>query len=87
MGVPGGYTGRAIPGYYPAARKELHDSEAGPGRPAGPGVGGHVAGASEPCTHPLQPPLVASGARFAGTGLSSGKRPPLGNKGEIKVNI
>ena len=67
--VLGGYTGRAIPGYYPAAkhpdRKDPYDSEAGPGSPAGAGVGGHM-GPSPGCAtaryHPTGPVGLPAGA-------------------------
>ena len=46
--VYGWVPGRAIPGYYPAvphrARNPAADSEAGPGSPAGAGVGGQQLG-------------------------------------------
>ena len=60
MGL-GGYQGRVIP-VHPAPREDqLHDSEAGPGRPAGPGVGGHVAGDACPA-----PTLRARSVQHAG---------------------
>ena len=78
MGVPG----RAIPGYYPAAKdvtaKRRHDSEAGPGRPLGlewvvmlqrPDVRTHPSGAR---SVPMGPPWC-----------SSSNLRLLANKGEI----
>ena len=53
--------------------ERAQDSGAGPGGPAGSGVGGpgcsdvRVHGDGQ--SHPLQPPLGASGARFAGLTL------------------
>ena len=56
-----------IPGeYYPATQLlegEVHDSEAGPVRPTGPGVGGHGARNARPATPPTP---LRSGARSAG---------------------
>ena len=63
-GYTGGYTGwvqgRAIPGTQPAARGDPADSGAGPGSPAGAGVGGLQGRANQgtaavPGDHPAGP--------------------------------
>ena len=45
VGIPGGYSRVGIPGVLPSDRaRKTHTSEAGPGRPSGPGVGGYGSG-------------------------------------------
>ena len=64
--VPGGYTGEGYTGVLPShCKAEVLDSEAGPGRPRGPGVGGLGLQRARATltTHSSLP--EASGARFA----------------------
>ena len=92
MGIPGWVYGggcrRGYTGVLPSARKEVPEPAKRARNPPAGRVEWWVLGpgASEPCDHPLQP-RWASGARFAVTGLSSGKSRLRANKGEIKVNI